>query len=129
MAFHNKILGSRNLEKELQHFDQLKSMYFCFFPQVSIVWPDQHTSVFDADWLKKRCFSPAARQAMQEELFLNGKFRLYIFHLNFNVIFNWYQGQPPLLRISISPGQSTLATLCHAKPSCDDMLHSSGQPH
>ncbi|XP_063338049.1 gamma-butyrobetaine dioxygenase [Pelmatolapia mariae] len=39
--------------------------------KVSIVWPDQHVSVFDAEWLKKRCFSPAARQAMQEELFLN----------------------------------------------------------
>ncbi|XP_041795505.1 gamma-butyrobetaine dioxygenase [Chelmon rostratus] len=39
--------------------------------KVSIVWPDQHTSVFDAEWLKKRCFSPAARQAIQEELFLN----------------------------------------------------------
>ncbi|XP_028257370.1 gamma-butyrobetaine dioxygenase [Parambassis ranga] len=39
--------------------------------KVSIVWPDQHISVFDADWLKKRCFSPAARRAMQEELFLN----------------------------------------------------------
>ncbi|KAK2853715.1 hypothetical protein Q5P01_006376 [Channa striata] len=42
--------------------------------KVSIVWPDQHTSVFDADWLKKHCFSPAARQAMQEELFLNDRF-------------------------------------------------------
>lgn len=42
-------------------------------PQVSIIWPDQHTSVFDADWLKKRCFSPAARQAVQEEYFLNGE--------------------------------------------------------
>ncbi|XP_041646879.1 gamma-butyrobetaine dioxygenase isoform X2 [Cheilinus undulatus] len=42
--------------------------------KVSIVWPDQHTSVFDAEWLKKRCFSPAARQAMQEELFLNERY-------------------------------------------------------
>ncbi|XP_047437131.1 gamma-butyrobetaine dioxygenase [Mugil cephalus] len=39
--------------------------------KVSVVWPDQHISVFDAEWLKKRCFSPASRQAMQEELFLN----------------------------------------------------------
>lgn len=46
-------------------------------PQVSIVWPNQHTSVFDAEWLKKRCFSPAARQAMQEELFLNSKSTFY----------------------------------------------------
>ncbi|XP_033486142.1 gamma-butyrobetaine dioxygenase [Epinephelus lanceolatus] len=42
--------------------------------KVSVVWPDQHTSVFDADWLKKRCFSPAARQAIQEELFLNERY-------------------------------------------------------
>ncbi|XP_068612833.1 gamma-butyrobetaine dioxygenase-like [Brachionichthys hirsutus] len=38
--------------------------------KVSILWPDQHSSVFHPDWLKKRCFSPAARQTMQEELFL-----------------------------------------------------------
>ncbi|XP_068167345.1 gamma-butyrobetaine dioxygenase-like [Antennarius striatus] len=38
--------------------------------KVSILWPDQHTSVFDPVWLKKRCFSPAARQTLQEELFL-----------------------------------------------------------
>lgn len=44
-------------------------------PQLSIVWPDQHTSVYDAEWLKKRSFSLEARQAMQEELFLNGEFR------------------------------------------------------
>lgn len=42
--------------------------------KVSVVWPDQHVSVFDADWLKKRCFSPAARQALQEELFLNDRY-------------------------------------------------------
>ncbi|KAM6942664.1 gamma-butyrobetaine dioxygenase [Xenentodon cancila] len=42
--------------------------------KVSIVWPDQHASVFDAEWLKKRCFSPAARQALQEELFLNERY-------------------------------------------------------
>lgn len=42
--------------------------------KVSIVWPDQHISQFDAEWLKKRCFSDAARQTMQEELFLNDRF-------------------------------------------------------
>ncbi|XP_029354728.1 gamma-butyrobetaine dioxygenase [Echeneis naucrates] len=42
--------------------------------KVTIVWPDQHSSVFDAEWLKKRCFSPAARQAMQEEYFLNERY-------------------------------------------------------
>ncbi|XP_046898683.1 gamma-butyrobetaine dioxygenase [Hypomesus transpacificus] len=39
--------------------------------KVCIVWPDQHTSEFDPEWLKKRCFSLAVRQVMQEELFLN----------------------------------------------------------
>uniref|UniRef100_A0A671T795 Butyrobetaine (gamma), 2-oxoglutarate dioxygenase (gamma-butyrobetaine hydroxylase) 1 n=1 Tax=Sinocyclocheilus anshuiensis TaxID=1608454 RepID=A0A671T795_9TELE len=39
--------------------------------KVSITWPDQHSSEFDPDWLKKRCFSSEARQAQQEELFLN----------------------------------------------------------
>ncbi|KAJ8394931.1 hypothetical protein AAFF_G00040540 [Aldrovandia affinis] len=39
--------------------------------KVSIVWPDQHSSEYDADWLKKRCFSPEARRAQQEERFLN----------------------------------------------------------
>uniref|UniRef100_A0A8C1HAG5 Butyrobetaine (gamma), 2-oxoglutarate dioxygenase (gamma-butyrobetaine hydroxylase) 1 n=1 Tax=Cyprinus carpio carpio TaxID=630221 RepID=A0A8C1HAG5_CYPCA len=39
--------------------------------KVSITWPDQHSSDFDPDWLKKRCFSSEARQALQEELFLN----------------------------------------------------------
>ncbi|KAK7170423.1 hypothetical protein R3I94_000593 [Phoxinus phoxinus] len=39
--------------------------------KVSITWPDQHSSEFDPDWLKKRCFSSEARQALQEELFLN----------------------------------------------------------
>ncbi|KAM9408529.1 gamma-butyrobetaine dioxygenase isoform 1-T2 [Pholidichthys leucotaenia] len=42
--------------------------------KVSVVWPDQHVSVFDAEWLKKRSFSPAARQTMQEELFLNERY-------------------------------------------------------
>ncbi|XP_069037821.1 gamma-butyrobetaine dioxygenase [Lepisosteus oculatus] len=41
--------------------------------KVSVVWPDQHTSEFDADWLKKRCFSPSARQKQREKLFLNDK--------------------------------------------------------
>lgn len=59
-------------------FDE--NQYLVMFFQVSIVWPDQHMSVFDAEWLKKRCFSDAARQAMQEELFLNGEF-IFIFSL------------------------------------------------
>ncbi|XP_076143386.1 gamma-butyrobetaine dioxygenase [Alosa pseudoharengus] len=39
--------------------------------KVSITWPDQHSSKFNPDWLKKRCFSSEARQAKQEELFFN----------------------------------------------------------
>nr|XP_040061038.1 gamma-butyrobetaine dioxygenase isoform X2 [Gasterosteus aculeatus aculeatus]XP_040061047.1 gamma-butyrobetaine dioxygenase isoform X2 [Gasterosteus aculeatus aculeatus]XP_040061056.1 gamma-butyrobetaine dioxygenase isoform X2 [Gasterosteus aculeatus aculeatus] len=39
--------------------------------KVSVLWPDRHTSAFDADWLKRRCFSAAARRASREELFLN----------------------------------------------------------
>ncbi|XP_034039570.1 gamma-butyrobetaine dioxygenase [Thalassophryne amazonica] len=42
--------------------------------KLSIVWPDQHASVFEAEWLKKRCFSPAARKALQEELFINDRY-------------------------------------------------------
>ncbi|RXM34521.1 Gamma-butyrobetaine dioxygenase [Acipenser ruthenus] len=34
--------------------------------------PTKHTSEFDAEWLKKKCFSQSARQQQQEELFLNG---------------------------------------------------------
>ncbi|XP_077569507.1 gamma-butyrobetaine dioxygenase [Stigmatopora nigra] len=42
--------------------------------KLSVVWPDQHTSVFDPEWLKKRSFSLESRQAMQEELFLNERY-------------------------------------------------------
>ncbi|XP_061830823.1 gamma-butyrobetaine dioxygenase [Nerophis lumbriciformis] len=42
--------------------------------KVSIVWPDQHTSTFEAEWLKKRCFSQDARQTVQEELFFNERY-------------------------------------------------------
>ncbi|XP_018419592.1 PREDICTED: gamma-butyrobetaine dioxygenase isoform X2 [Nanorana parkeri] len=38
--------------------------------KVIITWPDEHQSEFDAEWLKKRCFSKEARAEMQEELFL-----------------------------------------------------------
>ncbi|XP_004941389.2 gamma-butyrobetaine dioxygenase isoform X1 [Gallus gallus] len=38
--------------------------------KVSITWPDEHTSEYEAEWLKKRCFSEAARAEMQEDLFL-----------------------------------------------------------
>ncbi|KAI2662603.1 Gamma-butyrobetaine dioxygenase [Labeo rohita] len=49
---------------------QARSLLFSNL-DVSITWPDQHSSEFDPDWLKKRCFSSEARQALQEELFLN----------------------------------------------------------
>ncbi|KAM4017121.1 gamma-butyrobetaine dioxygenase isoform 1-T3 [Anomaloglossus baeobatrachus] len=38
--------------------------------KVSITWPDDHQSEFDASWLKKRCFSKTSRAEMNEELFL-----------------------------------------------------------
>ncbi|NXU70327.1 BODG dioxygenase, partial [Oreotrochilus melanogaster] len=38
--------------------------------KISIIWPDEHASEFEAAWLKKRCFSEAARAEMREELFL-----------------------------------------------------------
>ncbi|KAM5138556.1 gamma-butyrobetaine dioxygenase [Mantella aurantiaca] len=38
--------------------------------KVFITWPDEHHSEFDAEWLKKRCFSKEAQAEMQEELFL-----------------------------------------------------------
>ncbi|XP_026860576.1 gamma-butyrobetaine dioxygenase [Electrophorus electricus] len=39
--------------------------------KVCITWPDHHRSEFEPEWLRKRCFSPEARQARQEKLFLN----------------------------------------------------------
>ncbi|XP_027792509.2 gamma-butyrobetaine dioxygenase [Marmota flaviventris] len=38
--------------------------------KVNITWPNEHCSEFEADWLKKRCFSRKARAKLQEELFL-----------------------------------------------------------
>ncbi|XP_028650051.1 gamma-butyrobetaine dioxygenase [Erpetoichthys calabaricus] len=42
--------------------------------KVSIVWPDFHTSVFEAEWLRKRCFSQPSRENVQENLFLNERY-------------------------------------------------------
>ncbi|XP_053141812.1 gamma-butyrobetaine dioxygenase [Hemicordylus capensis] len=39
--------------------------------KVCVLWPDDHTSEFEAEWLKKRCFSEQARAKIQEELFLS----------------------------------------------------------
>ncbi|XP_022263653.1 gamma-butyrobetaine dioxygenase isoform X2 [Canis lupus baileyi] len=38
--------------------------------KVCITWPNEHCSEFEADWLKKRCFSQQAREKLQRELFL-----------------------------------------------------------
>ncbi|XP_077650850.1 gamma-butyrobetaine dioxygenase-like [Urocitellus parryii] len=38
--------------------------------KVNITWPNEHCSEFEADCLKKRCFSWKARAKLQEELFL-----------------------------------------------------------
>lgn len=38
--------------------------------KVHITWPHEHYSEFEADWLKKRCFSRQARAKLQGELFL-----------------------------------------------------------
>ncbi|OXB57480.1 hypothetical protein ASZ78_011821 [Callipepla squamata] len=38
--------------------------------KISITWPDEHTSEFEAEWLKKRCFSEVARAEMRQDLFL-----------------------------------------------------------
>ncbi|CAL8352661.1 unnamed protein product [Merluccius merluccius] len=60
--------------------------------QVSIVWPDQHVSDFELQWLRKRCFSAASRQAMQEELFVNERIywdsKLRIPTANFEEVLN-----------------------------------------
>ncbi|XP_043914889.1 gamma-butyrobetaine dioxygenase [Protopterus annectens] len=36
--------------------------------KVYIVWPDEHTSEFDPEWLKERCFSQNARSEMQKKI-------------------------------------------------------------
>ncbi|XP_072785512.1 gamma-butyrobetaine dioxygenase isoform X1 [Taeniopygia guttata] len=38
--------------------------------KISITWPDEHTSEYEAEWLKKRCFSEEARAIMRADLFL-----------------------------------------------------------
>ncbi|XP_036619568.1 gamma-butyrobetaine dioxygenase [Trichosurus vulpecula] len=38
--------------------------------KVHIIWPDEHMSDFEADWLKKRCFSQKSRAKLQKELFM-----------------------------------------------------------
>ncbi|XP_053529060.1 gamma-butyrobetaine dioxygenase [Artibeus jamaicensis] len=37
--------------------------------RVLITWPNEHYSEFEANWLKKRCFSQQAREKLQRELF------------------------------------------------------------
>ncbi|NXM74396.1 BODG dioxygenase, partial [Serilophus lunatus] len=38
--------------------------------KISVVWPDEHASEYEAEWLKKRCFSEEARAEIQADLFL-----------------------------------------------------------
>ncbi|GCB80691.1 hypothetical protein scyTo_0016330 [Scyliorhinus torazame] len=38
--------------------------------KISVVWPDQHLSEFDSNWLKIRRFAQSARKEKQEQLFL-----------------------------------------------------------
>ncbi|XP_048448879.1 gamma-butyrobetaine dioxygenase-like [Rhincodon typus] len=38
--------------------------------KISVVWPDQHVSEFDSNWLKARSFAQITRKEKQEELFL-----------------------------------------------------------
>lgn len=38
--------------------------------KVYITWPNEHYSEFEANWLKKRCFSQQSRARLQGELFL-----------------------------------------------------------
>lgn len=52
------------------HIDDL--CFLCY--KVHIMWPNEHYSEFEADWLKKRCFSQQAREKLQRELFLPGNF-------------------------------------------------------
>lgn len=58
--------------------------HICFlFVKVHITWPNGHYSEFDADWLKKRCFSQKAREKLQQELFLPGNASIvFIIFLN-----------------------------------------------
>ncbi|KAM9301616.1 gamma-butyrobetaine dioxygenase [Gastrophryne carolinensis] len=48
----------------------LKNVTLTNTKKVLIIWPDEHQSEFDAEWLRKRCFSKESRTEMQNELFL-----------------------------------------------------------
>ncbi|XP_060695075.1 gamma-butyrobetaine dioxygenase [Hemiscyllium ocellatum] len=38
--------------------------------KISVVWPDQHISEFDSNWLKTRSFAQTTRKEIQQKLFL-----------------------------------------------------------
>ncbi|XP_068256059.1 gamma-butyrobetaine dioxygenase [Nyctibius grandis] len=38
--------------------------------KIAITWPDEHASEYEAEWLKKRCFSEEARAEVRDDLFL-----------------------------------------------------------
>ncbi|XP_062917836.1 gamma-butyrobetaine dioxygenase [Mobula hypostoma] len=41
--------------------------------KISVVWPDQHISEFDANWLKARCFHQSAREEKQKQHFFKDR--------------------------------------------------------
>ncbi|XP_067902575.1 gamma-butyrobetaine dioxygenase [Heterodontus francisci] len=41
--------------------------------KISVVWPDQHISEFDSNWLKTRSFAQSRREEKQEQLFLTDR--------------------------------------------------------
>uniref|UniRef100_A0A6I8PEZ6 gamma-butyrobetaine dioxygenase n=1 Tax=Ornithorhynchus anatinus TaxID=9258 RepID=A0A6I8PEZ6_ORNAN len=47
----------------------VKSLILTERKKVHIIWPDEHSSEFEAAWLKKRCFSQKSRAKFQQELF------------------------------------------------------------
>lgn len=51
----------------------LLKLSFILYWKISITWPDEHASEYEAEWLKKRCFSEEARAEMREDLFLPGR--------------------------------------------------------
>uniref|UniRef100_UPI00398F3D0E gamma-butyrobetaine dioxygenase n=1 Tax=Pristiophorus japonicus TaxID=55135 RepID=UPI00398F3D0E len=41
--------------------------------KISVIWPDQHISEFDPNWLKTRCFAQSTREQKQKDLFLTDR--------------------------------------------------------
>lgn len=60
--------GEVRIQKHNIHIGDI--CFLCY--KVLITWPSEHYSEFEADWLKKRCFSQQAREKLQRELFFPG---------------------------------------------------------